>query len=160
MPLSVTSRRSVLQTMLAAGASSLLPAWAKAAPGAPASLSGEDITLTIGHASVRLDGRTGHAMAINGTVPGPLIRLKEGQQARIRVVNALQEDTSIHWHGLLVPFQMDGVPGVSFPGIKAGESFLYDFPREAGRDLLVSQPLRPPGVGRRLRPDRHRSSRS
>lgn len=72
-------------------------------------------------------------MAINGTVPGPLIRLKEGQHARIRVVNALEEDTSIHWHGLLVPFHMDGVPGVSFPGIKPGESFLYDFHvRQAG----------------------------
>ena len=124
------NRRSLLA---AAGAAGLLPAWAKAAPGAAATLSGNDITLTIDHASVRLDGRSGHAMAINGTVPGPLIRLKEGQHARIRVVNALQEYTSIHWHGLLVPFHMDGVPGVSFPGIEPGGSFLYDFHvRQAG----------------------------
>jgi CopA family copper-resistance protein len=56
-----------------------------------------------------------------------LIRLKEGQHVRLSVTNALSEDTSIHWHGLLVPFQFDGVPGVSFPGIKPGETFVYDF---------------------------------
>jgi CopA family copper-resistance protein len=61
-------------------------------------------------------------------VPGPLLRLKEGQTVRISVTNTLDEDTSIHWHGLLVPFQMDGVPGVAFPGIKAGETFTYEFP--------------------------------
>lgn len=58
-------------------------------------------------------------MTINGTVPAPLIRLKEGQNVRLSVTNSLDEETSIHWHGLLVPFEMDGVPGVSFPGIPA-----------------------------------------
>ncbi len=57
-----------------------------------------------------------------------LQRLREGQNVRIAVTNTLKEDTSIHWHGLLVPFQMDGVPGVSFPGIKPGETFTYEFP--------------------------------
>ncbi len=72
-------------------------------------------------------------MTINGTVPGPLIRLKEGQHVRLSVTNTLDEDTSIHWHGLLVPFQMDGVPGVSFPGVKPGETFTYEFQvRQAG----------------------------
>ena len=61
------------------------------------------------------------AWAYNGTVPGPLLRLKEGERVRISVTNSLEEETSIHWHGLLVPFQMDGVPGVSFPGIPPGE---------------------------------------
>lgn len=128
--------------------SGLLPGWAQSAPGhpqhhdhqhapAPASaagaLSGADIRLTVGHVPLTIDGRTGHAIGINGTVPGPLIRLKEGQTVRLHVTNALSEDTSIHWHGLLLPFQMDGVPGVSFPGIKPGETFVYEFPvRQAG----------------------------
>jgi len=94
---------------------------------APQILSGEDIALTIGHAAVTIDGKPGHAIAVNGTVPGPQIRLKEGQTVRLAVTNALDEDTSIHWHGLLVPFQMDGVPGVSFPGIRPGETFIYEF---------------------------------
>jgi FtsP/CotA-like multicopper oxidase with cupredoxin domain len=130
------SRRQVLRgaTRLGGGlaASALLPAWAQSAtqggPSAPPSLSGEDIRLTIGHSSLKVDGRAGHSVAINGTVPGPLIRLREGQTVRLHVTNTLQEDTSIHWHGLLVPFQMDGVPGVSFPGIRPGETFVYEFP--------------------------------
>jgi len=81
----------------------------------------------------RVGGRSGHAIAINGTVPGPLIRLKEGQNVRLSVTNTLEEDTSIHWHGLLLPFQYDGVPGVSFPGIKPGETFVYELPiRQSG----------------------------
>lgn len=129
-----------------AACSGLLPSWARSAPthdhahmhhapaaAGPGVLSGDDIRLTVGHAPITIDGRTGHAVAINGTVPGPLIRLKEGQTVRLHVTNALTEDTSIHWHGLLVPFQMDGVPGVSFPGIKPGETFTYEFPvKQAG----------------------------
>src|SRR3546814_2040426 len=79
-------------------------------------LSGEDIALRIGHSPFTVGGRTGQAVTINGTVPAPLIRLREGQNVRIAVTNTLEEDTSIHWHGVLLPFQMDGVPGVSFPG--------------------------------------------
>ncbi|MBJ7413586.1 MAG: copper resistance system multicopper oxidase [Phenylobacterium sp.] len=114
-----------------AAALALLPSWARSAtPGLSTlpTLSGEDIRLTIDHAPLKVDGRAGHAIAINGTVPGPLIRLKEGQNVRLHVTNNLTEETSIHWHGLLVPFQMDGVPGVSFPGIKPGETFVYEFP--------------------------------
>jgi CopA family copper-resistance protein len=112
--------------------STVLPAWAQAhsagiAPGV-AELSGTEIKLTIGHAAITIDGRSGHAITINGMVPGPLIRLKEGTTVRLVVTNTLTEDTSIHWHGLLVPFQMDGVPGVTFPGIKSGETFVYEFP--------------------------------
>jgi len=117
---------------LAAGAG-LYPAWA-----APVShgtvakgggtLSGSDIALTVARHEFSVDGRSGHAIALNGTIPAPLIRLKEGQQVRIAVRNELDEDTSIHWHGLLVPFEMDGVPGISFPGIKARSTFVYDFP--------------------------------
>ena len=91
-------------------------------------LSGNEIKLIIGHTPVSIEGKTTHAVTINGTVPGPLLRLKEGQRVRISVTNTLDEDTSIHWHGLLVPFQMDGVPGVSFPGIPPGQTFVYEFP--------------------------------
>jgi CopA family copper-resistance protein len=128
-------RRTLLRGALGLGAAGLLPDWALASEGArsPAALSGDDIKLTVGHAMAKIDGRAGHAALVNGTIPGPLIRLKEGQRVRIAVTNRLDEDTSIHWHGLLVPFQMDGVPGVSFPGIKPGETFTYDFPvRQAG----------------------------
>ena len=102
--------------------------------GAPmATVSGEDIRLDIGHVMIGVGGREGHAVGINGTVPGPVIRLKEGQKVRLAVSNSLGEESSIHWHGLLLPFQMDGVPGVSFPGIGAGKTFNYEFPvRQSG----------------------------
>lgn len=130
-------RRQLLRgaSLLGGGAAlnALLPSWAhSAAPGlvkAPAVLSGTDIALAIAHTSHTVDGRMGHAVTINGTVPAPLIRLKEGQNARISVTNRLKdEDTSIHWHGIILPFQMDGVPGVSFPGIRPGETVVYEFP--------------------------------
>ena len=111
--------------------SAMLPSWAQGAtPGLVSTLptvSGENIAMTIGHTPFKVDGRMGHAVTINGTVPGPLVRLQEGQNVRLAVTNHLDEDTSIHWHGLLLPFQMDGVPGVSFPGIKPGETFNYEF---------------------------------
>lgn len=119
------------------GLNGLFPAWAQSgtsglAPALP-TLSGENIALEIGHSPFKVGGRTGHAVTINGTIPGPLLRLREGQNVRIAVTNRLEEDTSIHWHGLIVPFQMDGVPGVSFPGIKARSTFVYEFPiKQAG----------------------------
>lgn len=121
----------------AAALAPLLPAWARSgtpglAPTMP-TLSGEEIALTIGRSPITIDGRTAQAVTVNGTVPAPLIRLREGQSVRIRVTNVLDEDSSIHWHGVLVPFQFDGVPGVSFPGIRPGETFIYEFPiRHAG----------------------------
>lgn len=135
-----SSRRQVLGGALSlTGLSALpVPAWAKGetlnhAQKGFGELSGEDIHLTIAGHHFEMDGRSGHAIAVNGSVPGPLIRLKEGQQVRLRVTNTLNEDSSVHWHGLLVPFQYDGVPGVSFPGIKPGETFTYEFPiRQSG----------------------------
>jgi FtsP/CotA-like multicopper oxidase with cupredoxin domain len=124
----LASRRRILAGL--AGAS-FLPGWARAQTMGSASghvKSGPEIALSIGNAHIKVDGRHGHAVAIEGTVPGPLIRLKEGQRVRLAVTNKLVEPTSIHWHGLLVPFQMDGVPGVSFPGIAPGETFTYEFP--------------------------------
>lgn len=86
------------------------------------------IDLVIDYQKIRFDGRTGDAITINGSLPGPAIRLREGEDAVIRVTNRLKEISSIHWHGLLVPANMDGVPGVSFAGIKSGETFTYRFP--------------------------------
>ncbi len=134
-------RRQLLRAALFAGAGlslpGLFPVWARSGtPGLLAglpTLTGEDIALTIGNSRFTVGGRAGHAVTINGTIPAPLIRLMEGQNVRIAVTNTLDEDTSIHWHGVLLPFQMDGVPGVSFPGIHPGETFVYEFPiRHAG----------------------------
>lgn len=133
---STLDRRTFLAGTAAIGGAAafapLLPAWAQSGtrglkPDMP-TLSGEDIALRIGHSPFTVGGRTGQAVTINGTVPAPLIRLREGQNVRIAVTNTLAEDTSIHWHGIILPFQMDGVPGVSFPGIRPGETFLYEFP--------------------------------
>ena len=109
----------------------LVPAYAltsAADAGSQTPLSGDVIDLTISEQLFRLDGRTGMAMTINGTIPGPVIRLKEGQQVTLRVTNQLTESTSIHWHGILLPPEMDGVPGVSFGGIEPGSTFTYRFP--------------------------------
>ena len=133
-------RRSFLMgTAGLVGAAALpVPAWAKgmsmqqAAKGF-GTMSGEDIRLDIQNSQYATGGRSGHAVTVNGSVPGPLIRLKEGQNVRLHVTNHLDEDSSIHWHGLLLPFQFDGVPGVSFPGIKPHQTFTYEFPvRQAG----------------------------
>ena len=134
------SRRHLIRSTAALAAASALPmpAWARGASLTHArngfgEVGGEDIALAIGNHHFTASGRSGHAFAVNGTVPGPLVRLREGQTARLHVTNNLDEDSSIHWHGLLVPFQFDGVPGVSFPGIKPGETFTYEFPiRQSG----------------------------
>jgi CopA family copper-resistance protein len=97
-------------------------------PKAPGELDADAIDLSIREQTLRFGDRRGAAIAINGTVPGPVVRLREGHDAILRVTNGLAEDTSIHWHGLLVPPSMDGVPGVSFGGIKPGETFTYRFP--------------------------------
>ena len=127
----VMRRRDLLAASVGLSALAAMPAWAKShAHGlAPrAVLSGPDITLTVARQHMMIDGKPYHAIGINGATPAPLIRLREGQKARITVINALDEETSIHWHGLLLPFQMDGVPGISFPGIPAGGRFTYEFP--------------------------------
>ncbi|MES3152092.1 copper resistance system multicopper oxidase [Sphingomonas faeni] len=130
----LTRRRFLRDATLGGGALAApwLPAWAQpvsAGIAAPLpTVSGTDIALTVAHQMMTIDGKPSHAIGINGTVPAPLIRLKEGQTVRLTVTNALDEETSIHWHGLLVPFQMDGVPGISFPGIPARTIFTYEFP--------------------------------
>ncbi|MDZ7773825.1 MAG: copper resistance system multicopper oxidase [Balneolaceae bacterium] len=132
---SMTRRRFLQYTasMAAmAGISSVLPTYAFAGFGNREILTPEGpdnvIDLTIDKMPHKVDGKQGEAIGINGTVPGPLIRLKEGQDVLLRVTNELDEATSIHWHGILLPFQMDGVPGVSFDGIAPGETFEYRYP--------------------------------
>lgn len=128
-------RRTMLGSVALAGGSlalgSLYPAWATSGSAgisdAPETLGGDFIALSVGHTHFSVAGKSSHAFTINGTVPGPILRLREGQKVRIAVTNTLDEDTSIHWHGLLLPFDMDGVPGVSFPGIRPGETFNYEF---------------------------------
>jgi CopA family copper-resistance protein len=122
--------RSAANGALALGASGLLPAWARSASDGNlgiAQLTGRVFDLTVSKFPVRIGGRAGDAVGVNGTIPAPLLRFREGDEITINVANALDEDTSIHWHGLLVPFYMDGVPGVSFPGIRPGETFQYKF---------------------------------
>jgi len=131
------SRRQVLKGGAALGLGSaaamgLSPAWAT--PWGRTNVyskgveEGPVVSLAIRRESIPIDGQEASTFSINGTSPGPLIRLKEGQDAVLRVTNLLDESTSIHWHGLILPPEMDGVPGVSFAGIAPGETFTYRFP--------------------------------
>jgi CopA family copper-resistance protein len=89
--------------------------------------------LTVAQREVNITGKPTWGMTINGGIPGPTLRFREGDTARIRVHNRMREDTSIHWHGMLVPPNMDGVPYVSFPPIQPGATFTYEFPiRQSG----------------------------
>lgn len=115
--------------------SPLRPVWAALpaieSAGEPGELNATDpggIDLYLEHKDLLVGGKPGRAIAINGSIPGPVIRMQEGKEALIRVHNRMEESTSIHWHGILLPFNMDGVPGISFPGIPAGETFTYRYP--------------------------------
>ncbi|WP_412062237.1 copper resistance system multicopper oxidase [Rubrivirga sp. IMCC45206] len=121
-----------------AGLSALTPAWARSALAGPARVAGlaptvrrpglVEYDLFIDRTRIAFGGETGTAVTMNGTVPGPLLRFTEGDEAVIRVHNRLDENTSIHWHGLILPNAMDGVPHVNFPGIAARSTFEYRFP--------------------------------
>jgi CopA family copper-resistance protein len=106
---------------------------AQANPAQPNVLRGTDFALEIGETPVNYTGVSRTAVTVNGSVPGPLLRWKEGTTVTLRVTNRLRMPTSIHWHGIIVPFRMDGVPGISFDGIAPGETFVYQFPvRQSG----------------------------
>ena len=114
-----------------AGFAGIAPAYALQQTGIQAGNRQEtipDINLLIRWDRIDVGGREGRAITLNGSIPGPIVRLKEGKDAVIHVTNELDEDTSIHWHGILLPAEMDGVPGVSFPGIKPGQTFTYRYP--------------------------------
>lgn len=89
--------------------------------------------LTIDRGTVNFGGKDRPAMTINGGIPGPVVEFTEGDHAVLRVHNAMDVPTSIHWHGMLVPPDMDGVPFITYPPIQPGETFTYRFPiRQSG----------------------------
>ena len=126
------SRRTFVKSLAAGGAVAGLglwrqPVWALTSPGQPTVLSGTEFDLTIDSISVDFTGKRRTAMAINGSIPGPLLRWREGDTVTLRVRNRLPQDTSIHWHGILLPANMDGVPGFSFAGIAPDGMYEYRF---------------------------------
>jgi FtsP/CotA-like multicopper oxidase with cupredoxin domain len=113
--------KSLINAALAIAFSAPLPAFAAT------------YDLVIDRTDVQIEGQTRRVFSINGQVAGPTLRWKEGEEVTINVINRLKEETSIHWHGVLVPSRMDGVPMVNFDGIKPGETFTYSFKvRQAG----------------------------
>ena len=105
----------------------ILPASAKSKP-PKTYLDGDVIDLKVEKMKVMIGDRQGKGTILNNSLPAPTLRFKEGQTVTINVTNNLKQDTSIHWHGIILPQNMDGVPGVSFRGIKPGETFTYKFP--------------------------------
>ena len=103
------------------------PVWAVTSPGMPSVLSGNEFDLFIGESPVNITGSPRTAMTINGSLPGPLLRWREGETVTLRVKNRLDQDTSIHWHGIILPANMDGVPGLSFHGIAPDGMYEYKF---------------------------------
>ncbi|VVN63663.1 Copper resistance protein A [Pseudomonas fluorescens] len=128
----LTSRRTFVKGLAAGGLLGGLglwrpPVWALSSPGQPTVLAGTDFDLSIDQTPVNLTGQARTALTINGSLPGPLLRWREGDTVTLRVKNRLAEPTSIHWHGILLPSTMDGVPGLSFKGIEPGGVFVYQF---------------------------------
>ncbi|MFC5582438.1 copper resistance system multicopper oxidase [Rhodanobacter terrae] len=133
-PAADLSRRRFVQGVALGGAAAglglLRPSnvWALTSPGHPTVLSGTDFALDVVEVPVNYTGKTRPAVTINGGIPGPILRWKEGSTVTLRVTNRLRHmPTSIHWHGIIVPAGMDGVPGLSFDGIAPGETFAYRF---------------------------------
>ncbi len=103
------------------------PAWAASPALLAQELRGTEFELFIGETPVNITGAARTAMTINGTMPGPILRWREGDTVTLRVRNRLKEDTSIHWHGIILPANMDGVPGLSFHGIAPDGMYEYRF---------------------------------
>ena len=133
----MNTRRRFLQATTAAAAGTALGAlapgraWSETTnPAASAQLmtdSGQVVNLVIARSKLDVDGRIAMPTVVNGSLPGPVLRFREGEIVTIHVTNQLEETSSIHWHGLIVPADMDGVPGVSFKGIQPGETFTYRY---------------------------------
>lgn len=129
---STTSRRTFVKGLAAGGLLGGLglwrpPVWALTSPGQPTVLAGSEFDLFIDQTPVNLTGQPRTALTVNGSLPGPLLRWREGDTVTLRVKNRLGEPTSIHWHGILLPSTMDGVPGLSFKGIEPGGIYVYQF---------------------------------
>ncbi|MQP76024.1 copper resistance system multicopper oxidase [Stenotrophomonas sp. MYb238] len=168
-PRSMLSRRRFVQGLALGGVVAGSGLWrasdAFAAPAramAATELRGTDLSLAIGRSTVDFTGCARSAVTVNGSLPAPILRWREGDTVSIRVANTLADEmTSIHWHGILLPANMDGVPGLSFDGIAPGEAFQYRFQlRQSGTywyhshslfqeqaglyGALVIDPLEPP----------------
>ena len=137
------SRRQFVQGLAAGGAAAALGLWPKnswalSGPGNTNILSGTQFDLAIGETPMNFTGRTRPAITVNGSLPAPILRWKEGTTVNLRVRNTLPANsihghqTSIHWHGILLPANMDGVPGISFDGINRDEAFQYSFDLRQG----------------------------
>lgn len=135
LALPILPRRRFVQGLAAGGVLLGLSPFARAAgspsaktsTGSAAVLTGTEFNLEIGESPVNFTGNPRMATTVNGSLPAPTLRWREGDTITIRVKNRLKEATSIHWHGIILPFQMDGVPGISFAGIAPGETFTYRF---------------------------------
>ena len=138
VPKFATSRRRFVQGLAAGGAAfglGLTPgrSWALRSPGRVELLSGTRFDLSVGETLVNYTGKIRPAITVNGSVPSPILRWKEGTRVQLRLRNELPpgsihgDSTSIHWHGILLPSNMDGVPGLSFNGVPRGASYLYEF---------------------------------
>ncbi len=101
--------------------------WALEGGDRPRALAGSEFDLAIARSSVEIGGRSRRATTVNGTLPGPVLRWREGDTVTLRVANRMDEASSIHWHGIVLPSNMDGVPGLSFDGIAPGSSYTYRF---------------------------------
>ncbi|QXG34268.1 copper resistance system multicopper oxidase [Pseudomonas viridiflava] len=127
-----TSRRTFVKGLTAGGLLGGLglwrsPVWAAPRSGELLELSGTEFDLFIGETPVNLTGSPRTAMTVNGGLPGPLLRWREGDIVTLRVKNRLKDSTSIHWHGIILPANMDGVPGLSFDGIAPDGLYVYRF---------------------------------
>ena len=120
--------QGVATTSMAVGAGAAQAAGKELRPGLRPELSGRHFNLAISRMPANITGNRSWAYAINGSFPAPLLRWREGDDLTLNVTNNLSESTSIHWHGIRVPNPMDGVPGLDFPGIAPGETFVYRFP--------------------------------
>lgn len=128
---SFTTRRRFVQGLATGGALAALGGWrhalARPATVPTAELRGTEFHLEIGETPVNFTGAARVATTVNGSLPAPLLRWREGDTVTLHVTNRLREQTSIHWHGILLPSNMDGVPGLSFAGIDPGQTFTYRF---------------------------------
>jgi FtsP/CotA-like multicopper oxidase with cupredoxin domain len=127
------SRRQFVQGIAVAGLAVSSGVWAKSTKQSAMTTQvphqkGNHFDLTVDEALVNFTGKSRTATVINGSLPAPVLHFKEGETVTIRVTNRLKENSSIHWHGILLPFRMDGVPGISFKGIEPGQTFTYQFP--------------------------------
>ncbi|WP_186224737.1 copper resistance system multicopper oxidase [Burkholderia gladioli] len=125
-------RRNFVTRLCAAGVAGGLgmwrpEVWALEGGDRPRVLAGSEFDLAIARSSVEIGGRSRRATTVNGTLPGPILRWREGDTVTLRVANRMDEASSIHWHGIVLPSNMDGVPGLSFDGIAPGSSYTYRF---------------------------------